>query len=275
MPIPSQKDMQIPLLHLIHEVGGQAKPSDVYYRLADYFGLTEKERQEMQPSGVSRKFDNRVAWARNSLCVEGLLDRSLYGVWKITEKSKRELARLGLIDKPFPTRISPQKQGTSPDTKRSKDQRTDDVEILDLVLEEIAPDGPNQFPDDFLDNKGCTDTFYDVELPGTQLQLAPLSQTVMTSPKGYFRYQAKNPPEAKYILYAHKVGLKKLKIPRDNLTLFKAVKTYERYCDEVTRRSFELFLEFTYDEEKAEELTREVEKRLDLRVKGIKHEQAQ
>ena len=49
MPIPSEKDIQIPLLHLIHDMGGEVKPSEVYDKLADYFRLTEKERQKRKP----------------------------------------------------------------------------------------------------------------------------------------------------------------------------------------------------------------------------------
>jgi hypothetical protein len=258
MRIPPEKDIQIPLLHLIHAMGGEAKPRGVYDKLADYFGLTEKEREEVLPSGLSKKFDKRVQWARYILCSQGFLDSSTRGLWKITEKGRNELSRLGLIDKPFP--------GSASSTKGPKEPTSDDEEeITELILQEVAPDGPKKFPEDFLD-RNCTD-FYEVELPGTQLQLAPLSQTIITSPKGYFRYQARNPPEARYILYAHNVGSKKIRVPRDNLTLFKTVKSYEKYCDELARRAFELFLEFTHDEVKAEHLTREVENKLDLRAK--------
>ena len=265
MPIPPQKDIQIPLLHLIHTLGGQVTPSDVYVRLAEYFHLTEKEREELLPSGLSKKFDNRVAWARSSLCDRGFLDRSIHRIWKITEKGRRELSLLGLIDKPFPIGKSLKTRDVSVHSKTTEQKSDDEEEIIQLILEEIAPDGPKEFPDDFLDDY-CAD-FYEVELPGTQLQLAPRSQTIITSPKGYFRYQAKNPPEAKYILYAHNVGSKKIRIPRDNLVLFKTVKAYEKYCDEMTRRAFELFLEFTNDEDKSELLTREIGKRFDLRAK--------
>jgi hypothetical protein len=263
--IPSQKDIQIPLLHLIHALGGEVRPREIYTILANYFRLTEEEGGEMLPSGLSKKFDNRVQWARNFLCSQGLLDRTIHGVWKITEKGRNELSGLGLIDKPFPRDVSLQSQSVLISPRGPKEPKSDDEEIIELILEEIAPDGPKKFPEDFLDDN-WTD-FYEVELQGTQLHLAPLSQTIITSPKGYFRYQAKNPPEAKYILYAHKVGSKKIRIPTDNLTLFKTVKAYEKYCDELTRMAFELFLEFTYDEQKAEELTKEVEKRLDLRAK--------
>jgi len=265
VPIPSVKDIQIPLLHLIHAMGGEAKAREVYDKLANYFRLTEKEREEILPSGLSKKFDNRVQWARYSLCSQSFLDSSTRGLWKITEKGRNELSRLGLIDKPFPGPASSKDQDVFIPIKGAKEPKSDNEEIIELILQEIAPDGPKKFPEDFLDDN-CTD-FYEVELPGTQLHLSPLSQTIITSPKGYFRYQAKNPPEAKYILYAHNVGSKRIRVPRDNLALFKTVKSYEKYCDELARRAFELFLEFTNDEDMAELLTREIEKKLDLRAK--------
>lgn len=264
MPIPSQKEIAIPLLHLIQSLGGEVKPTDVYDELAGYFKLTENEIQEMHPSGYDRIFENRVRWAREKLCQQGFLERSIRGIWKITEKGRKQLARLGLIDKPFPAKYPQGSKITSPPKSR-KESKSKDEEILDLILKEIAPDGPKQFPEDFLDNK-CSD-FYEICLPGTQLYLAPLSKVTITSPKGYFRYQAKKPSEAKYILYCHKLGLKKINVPSDNLTLFKVVKAYERYCDELTRRAFRFFLEFTNDEYKAEELTKEITRKLELRGK--------
>jgi len=267
MPIPRQKDIRTPLLHLIHAIGGEAKPNEVYDKLADYFGLTEKEREEILPSGLSKKFDNRVQWARYSLCSQGFLDSSTRGLWKITEKGRNELSRLGLIDKPFPDTSSFKGHDIYTSLQGGKESKSDEEEIIELILQEIAPDGPKRFPEDFIDDN-CTD-FYEVELPGTQLHLATLSQTIITSPKGYFRYQAKNPPEAKYILYAHNVGSKKIRIPRDNLTLFKTVKAYEKYCDEMARRAFELFLEFTHNEYKSEDLTMEISRRLDLKGKPL------
>jgi len=265
MSIPTRKDIAIPLLHLIHDMGGQVKPNEVYERLADYFGLKEKERKEMQPSGLSRKFDNRVQWTRLLLCQQGFLDGSTRGIWKLTEQGRRELSKFGLNEKPFLPAMPLSKQRNLPITKEAN-RETEIDEVFELVRAELAPNGPKQFPDDFLPNKGCID-FYEIETPGTQLCLAPLSQTIITSLKKYFRYQAKNPPEAKYIIYAHTVGSKKVKIPKDNLILFKAVKSYEKYCDELTRKAFELFLEFTYDETEAEQLTKKIKDQLGLRSK--------
>ncbi len=102
MAIPSQIEIRLPLLHLVHESGGQIKPGAACEALASYFALSREERQELVPSGVAKKFDSWVAWARVSLCSNGFLDRSVRGVWKITEKGRHELSRLGLMNKPFP-----------------------------------------------------------------------------------------------------------------------------------------------------------------------------
>jgi hypothetical protein len=267
MSIPSEKEIRVPLLHLIYAMGGAVRPHEVYTILADYFGLNEKEREEITPSAGSKKFDNRVQWARYSLCSQGFLDSSTRGVWKITERGRNQLSRLGLIDKPFPGAASLKDQNVLTSLKSVKEAISDDEEIIEFILEEIAPDGAKKFPDDFLD-VNYTD-FYELELPGTPLHLAPLTETIITSTKGYFRYHAKNPAEAKYILYAHNVGSKKIKLPKDNLILFKMVKAYEKYCNELVHRAFELFLEFTHDEDISEELTKKIVRRLNLKAKSL------
>ncbi|MEW6456930.1 MAG: hypothetical protein AB1410_09505 [Acidobacteriota bacterium] len=107
----------------------------------------------------------------------------------------------------------------------------------------------------------------EITIPGTPLKLDLNSQTVVISPRRHFRYEAKNPPGAKYIIYAHKIGQKKIKIPKDNRAVFKAVTSYEKYCQEIKDQCFTLFLKYTNDEDMAELLTKEVEQKLDLRAK--------
>jgi len=141
-----------------------------------------------------------------------------------------------------------------------------DEGLVEKVLSEVVSEGVKTFPEDFLEESG-EDEMLVIRLPGTPLYIDSNSQITVISPKGHFRYEAKNPPEAKYIIYAHKIGQKEIKIPKDNRILFKAVISYERYCEEIKRQCFTRFLEHTNDEELAELLTKEVEKKLDLRVK--------
>ena len=60
-------------------------------RLADQSGLTEAEREERLPSGVAKKFPNRVGWAATYLFGTGLLDRPRRGVYRITPRGREAL----------------------------------------------------------------------------------------------------------------------------------------------------------------------------------------
>lgn len=133
-----------------------------------------------------------------------------------------------------------------------------------MIIDEIAPSGPKKFPNDFL-SKEQTNDYFEVELPGTLLHIDPLFKSIINSSRQYFKYQARNPAEAKYIVYSHRIGLKKIIIPQHNYVLFKAVTDYEKHCREIKEKAFELFLEFTNDEHHAELLTQLVIKRLELR----------
>ena len=265
MTIPTQKDIEIPLLHFIYTLGGIVKPSDTYKPLADYFKLSSQEQNELLPSGISKRWENRVQWARLVLTQKGFLDRSVRGIWKITEKGKKELERLGLLNKPFSKNIKIPYQKEPYRVKSEASLSHEDEELIQLVIEDVLPNGNKTFPDDFIDKSNTP--LREIEVPGTELHINPHSKTLVISPKGYFRYQAKNPPEAKYIVYANKKGQKKIKIPTDNLSIFKAVTRYERYVADTLKKCFELFLDFTYDEAKAEFLTHIVKERLGLKEK--------
>jgi len=142
-----------------------------------------------------------------------------------------------------------------------------DKGLAEEVLCKVAPDGIKAFPEDFLERSLEDKEMLEIEVPGTPLHLDTNSGTIIISPRRHFRYEAKNPPEAKFIIYAYKFGQKKVKIPKDNRTIFKAVTSYEKYCQEIKHQCFTLFLKHTNDEDMAELLTKEVEQKLDLRAK--------
>jgi len=265
MAIPTRRIIEIPLLHLIYTLGGEVRPDDTYKPLADYFGLSEKEQNELLPSGISKKWENRVQWARFHLTKKGFLDGSVRGIWRMTEKGKKELERLGLLNKPFSQNIKIPYPKEPYKVKKEPVLSPEDEELIQLVIEDVLPDGNKTFPDDFIDKSNTQ--LREIEVPGTELHLNPYSRTLVVSPKGYFRYEAKNPPEAKYIIYANKKGQKKMKIPKDNLSIFKAVTRYEKYVSDTLKKCFELFLEFIYDEANAEFLTQIVKERLGLKEK--------
>jgi hypothetical protein len=143
-----------------------------------------------------------------------------------------------------------------------------DKGLVEEVLSKVAPNGIKMFPEGFLVELLADNEMFEIEVSGTLLQFDSNSQNIVISPRQHYRYEAKNPPEAKYIIYTHKVGQKKIKIPKDNRAVFKAVTSYEKYCQEIREQAFSLFLEKTHDEDMAQLLTKEVEQKLDLRSKG-------
>ena len=96
MTLPIQKEIEIPLLSVIDELGGEAKPRDIYPRVTAHFPqITEADLRETV-AGKTNKWANRVQWARQSLVQKKQLERYPRGVWKITERGRERLRKEGL-----------------------------------------------------------------------------------------------------------------------------------------------------------------------------------
>jgi restriction system protein len=77
-----------PLLDALRDLGDSGKPKEVSSKIAENLKLNNKILDDTLNSGVN-KFHNQVAWARQYLVWEGLLDSSKYGTWKLTEEGKK------------------------------------------------------------------------------------------------------------------------------------------------------------------------------------------
>ncbi len=76
-----------PLLDALRELGYSGKPKEVSDKIAKNLNLDESFLDQTLKSG-SNRFHNQVAWARQYLIWEGLLDSSVRGTWKLTEIGK-------------------------------------------------------------------------------------------------------------------------------------------------------------------------------------------
>ncbi|MBE0663649.1 MAG: restriction endonuclease [Bacteroidales bacterium] len=88
-----------PLLDALRQLGGSAKPREASDKIAENLKLRDDKLNELLESGQSRYY-NQVAWARQYLAWEGLLDTSKHGIWtlsakgestKLTEEQAREI----------------------------------------------------------------------------------------------------------------------------------------------------------------------------------------
>ena len=76
-----------PLLDALRQLGGSAKPREASDKIAENLNLHEEKLNELLDSGQSR-FYNQVAWARQYLAWEGLLDTSQHGIWSLSAKGE-------------------------------------------------------------------------------------------------------------------------------------------------------------------------------------------
>ncbi|MGI9066666.1 MAG: restriction endonuclease [Pyrinomonadaceae bacterium] len=76
-----------PVIEVLKELGGSARPAEVREQIAKKLGISEQEQAEPMQSGIPR-FDNQVAWARFYLAKAGIIDSSARGVWTLTEKGR-------------------------------------------------------------------------------------------------------------------------------------------------------------------------------------------
>ncbi|MEN6576618.1 MAG: restriction endonuclease [Phycisphaerales bacterium] len=77
-----------PLVAVLRDLGGSARPAEAYQGVVVKMGLTDEILSETLPSGWSR-FENQVAWARFYLVKAGVIDASKRGVWTLTEKGRQ------------------------------------------------------------------------------------------------------------------------------------------------------------------------------------------
>lgn len=94
MPFPKQHEIEIPLLRVIEQLGGAARPKDVYPLITKSFAhqLTEEELAARLPSSPSTfKWHNLVQWSRQTLVDSGDLDGSTRGLWRITDSGRKRL----------------------------------------------------------------------------------------------------------------------------------------------------------------------------------------
>jgi restriction system protein len=79
MAIPDYQMIMLPLLRLAAQ--GEKRVADVEQEIADRFGLTGEERNQLLPSGKQRVLHNRIHWAKFYMGKAGLLDSPRRGVF--------------------------------------------------------------------------------------------------------------------------------------------------------------------------------------------------
>jgi len=89
MANPIEESIELPLLRVIADAGGELTLQEAVARVAAFFpDLTEQDKQRRLPSGYGFLFSNRVQWCRQRLVELGHLYREPRGIWRITPQGR-------------------------------------------------------------------------------------------------------------------------------------------------------------------------------------------
>lgn len=146
MAVPDFQTVMRPLLAL-HVGSGQRKRPEIREALAQEFGLTQEEQDEILPSGRQSRFSNRVNWAAVYLVRAGLLTSPSRGVTEITPRGEELLAAhperidLSVLDqfpevREFRQRKRVSEQGPTPSAQIEAEEETAE-ERLEAAHEEL------------------------------------------------------------------------------------------------------------------------------------------
>ena len=134
------------------------------------------------------------------------------------------------------------------------------------VLDEVWPDGPKRFPDDFLSGAATTATKTHVELPESPLIFdnSPLFYGIHTADNSFSR-TVKTPAEGKFLVYAHGCGHRTADLPEKVVEINRTVANYEKYLRDKRKQFYEAYYRRTLDTRTAERLTQAAFDRFHLR----------
>lgn len=138
-----------PLLDALRKLGGSGQKREVVEQIAKDLNLPDAKLEEITKSGGAR-FDNQVAWARQYLLWEGLIDSSQRGVWSITPKGQETFLTDSLAIEIFLKWVGIHGKTRKNKTKAEiiKEQEEEPEHIADVVipslleiLQSVSPKG--------------------------------------------------------------------------------------------------------------------------------------
>lgn len=89
--MPTQAEIELPLLDTLAKLGGQAKPKEIYPLVSAAFPqLTPEDFSEKMKHGET-KWNNRIQWTRQALISVGQMISPQRGVWAITDLGRARL----------------------------------------------------------------------------------------------------------------------------------------------------------------------------------------
>ena len=152
-----------PLLDALRDLGDSGKPREVSSKIAENLNLPDDVLDEILKSGQNR-FHNQVAWARQYLVWEGLLDSSKHGTWKLTEKGKKttitqeEARKIFLKWVDIHQKTRKEKAGKEVIAEQEDYEKESSLDLLE-VLQSLSPSGFERISRELLREHGFENVY--------------------------------------------------------------------------------------------------------------------
>ncbi|MDP3294748.1 MAG: restriction endonuclease [Nevskia sp.] len=140
MSIPDYQTLMLPLLTLAGD-GREHVFREAVDKLADQFGLDEKSRSELLPSGTYPVFASRVGWARTYMKQAGLIEAPKRGILRISKVGVELLAtKPARIDNKILERYDAFREFKQRGRDSSTDESVRTLEIPEPSANELTPE---------------------------------------------------------------------------------------------------------------------------------------
>lgn len=157
MAYPKQADVEIPLLQVLVQRGGSAKPREIYPDVAKFFPDLTIEEQETRLEGSpgTRKWWNLVQWVRQHLVEIGQIDGSKHGIWAIAEAGRARLTSSHIVHPHSGTNPPISQSVVMPNLRDLTNKSRDEAKARLLAeLKNLSPTGFEHFCMELLQQLG-------------------------------------------------------------------------------------------------------------------------
>lgn len=117
----------MPLLQALRDLGGSATPAEARKKIIENEHLSDEVVNETRGKTQVNKFENEVAFARNYLVGAGYIDKSVRGVWTLTEAGKTVELTAEMASDIFKKGVSDAKSNKTNDSDALADNDIDTV----------------------------------------------------------------------------------------------------------------------------------------------------
>jgi restriction system protein len=105
--IPTQAEIEIPLLEALVAFGGEAPPKKLYPLVTAKFPQLTEEDLAARLAHGERKWNNRIQWSRQALINAGDMASPRRGMWAITEQGRKRLEQNRKGESDAPKHVAP------------------------------------------------------------------------------------------------------------------------------------------------------------------------